>query len=160
VPGPGRLQRRRAAFWINERHHVGCEIHRGDDAVLEIADCIRELARRYDVQEVALDPWRAAALGAELEREGLTVSTYPQQDARVIPASQRLYDAIVNEKIVLPDLPELAQHAAGAVAKHSRRGWRIDRPNPRVEIDGVTALMMALDRLENRPAPVELLGWI
>jgi hypothetical protein len=31
---------------------------------------------------------------------------------------------------------------------------------PRVEIDGITALLMALDRLENRPAPVELLGWI
>jgi hypothetical protein len=27
-----------------------------------------------------------------------------------------------------------------------------DRPaNPRVEIDGISALMMALDRLENRP---------
>ena len=77
----------------------------------------------------------------------------------MIPASQRLYDAVINEKLVLPDLPELAQHAAGAIAKQSRRGWRVDRLNPRVEIDGVTALMMALDRLENRPAPVELLGW-
>lgn len=149
-----------AVAWVNEHHHVGCEIHRGDDAVLEIAECIRDLARRYDVQEIALDPWRAASLVAELEREGLTVSVFPQQDARVLPASQRLYDAIVNEKLVLPDLPELAQHAAGAIAKHSRRGWRIDRPNPRVEIDGITALMMCLDRLENRPAPVELIGWI
>jgi phage terminase large subunit-like protein len=86
-----------AVGWINDGHHVGCEIHRGDDAILEIADCIRELARRYDVQEVALDPWRAAALGAELEREGLTVSTFPQQDSRVIPASQRFYDAVINE---------------------------------------------------------------
>ena len=68
-----------AVCWINEQHHVGCEIHRGDDAILDIAECIRDLARRYDVQEVALDPWRAAALGAELEREGLTVSTFPQQ---------------------------------------------------------------------------------
>ncbi len=78
----------------------------------------------------------------------------------MIPASQRLYDAVINQRITVPDLPELAQHAAGAVAKHSRRGWRIDRPNPRVGIDGITALMMALDRLENRPAPVELVGWL
>jgi hypothetical protein len=49
---------------------------------------------------------------------------------------------------------------AGAIAKQSRRGWRIDRPNPRVEIDGITALLMALDRLENRPVPAELIGWI
>jgi hypothetical protein len=53
-----------------------------------------------------------------------------------------------------------ASSCAGAIAKQSRRGWRIDRPNPRVAIDGITALLMALDRLENRPAPVELLGWI
>lgn len=69
-----------SAVWINEQHHVGCEIHRGDDAVIK-------------------------------------------------------------EKLVLPDLPELAQHAAGAIAKQSRRGWRIDRPNPRTEIDGISALM-------------------
>ena len=85
---------------------------------------------------------------------------FPQQDAGVVPASQRLYDAIVDRRIVLPDSPELAQHAADAIARHSRRGWRIDRPNPRVEIDGISALMMALDRLENRPQPVELLGWL
>jgi hypothetical protein len=31
---------------------------------------------------------------------------------------------------------------------------------PAVAIDGITALLMALDRLETRPSPVELLGWI
>ncbi len=149
-----------AIAWINQSGHVGAELHRGDSAVLEVAETIRELAMQYDVQEIALDPWRAAGLGAELEREGLIVSTFPQQDSRVIPASQRLYDAIVEQRLTLPNLPELAQHAAGAVAKQSRRGWRIDRPNPRVEIDGITALMMCVDRLENRPAPVEVLGWL
>jgi len=121
---------------------------------------VRDLATRYRIREIAFDPWRAGQLAAELEREGMTVSVYPQQDARVIPASQRLYDAIIEKRLTLPSSPELAQHAAGAIAKHSRRGWRIDRPNPRVEIDGISALLMALDRLENRPAPVELLGWI
>ena len=127
-----------------------------------LEEVVTQYRRDRDVTtviEVTLDPWRAVALG-EREREGVTVSTFPQQDARVIPASQRLYDAVINQRITVPDLPELAQHAAGAVAKHSRRGWRIDRPNPRVEIDGITALMMALDRLENRPAPVALVGWL
>ena len=46
----------------------------------------------------------------------------------MIPASQRLYEAVIAGKLMLPDLPdlpdlpELTQHAAGAVAKHSRRG--------------------------------------
>jgi hypothetical protein len=55
---------------------------------------------------------------------------------------------------------ELAQHAAGAIAKHSRRGWRIDKPNSRVHVDGVIALCMACDRQANQPAPAQLVGWI
>jgi hypothetical protein len=51
-----------------------------------------------------------------------------------------------------------ASSCAGAIAKQSRRGWRIDRPNPRVAIDGITALLMALDRLENRPTGAYVIG--
>jgi hypothetical protein len=51
--------------------------------------------------------------------------------------------------------------AAGwPLAKHSRRGWRLDKPSPRIHIDGVIALAMALDRAENQPQPAELLGWL
>lgn len=58
------------------------------------------------------------------------------------------------------DDPELAQHAANAIAQHSRRGWRISKPTKRTHIDGIIALMMSLDRLENQPKPVEVLGWL
>ncbi len=107
-----------------------------------------------------MDPWRAAALRAELEREGLTVSTFRSRTAASSQPADGSTTPSSTEKLVLPDLPELAQHAAGTIAKQSRRGWRIDRPNPRTEIDGISALMMAVDRLENVPAPVELVGWI
>ena len=58
------------------------------------------------------------------------------------------------------DDPELAKHAADAIAKHSRRGWRIDKPTKRTHIDGLIALMMAIDRVENQPAPVQVIGWL
>jgi hypothetical protein len=36
-----------------------------------------------------------------------------------------------------------------------------DRPTQLARRDRrITALLMALDRLENRPCPVELVGWI
>jgi hypothetical protein len=44
--------------------------------------------------------------------------------------------------------------------RHSRRGWRIDKPNPRANIDAVIALAMAVERAEHKPEPVELLGWL
>jgi hypothetical protein len=44
--------------------------------------------------------------------------------------------------------------------RHSRRGWRIDKPNPRANIGAMIALAMAVERAEQKPEPVELLGWL
>ena len=78
----------------------------------------------------------------------------------MIPASQRLYDAVVEGKLVHPNDPELNRHAANAVARHSRRGWRLDEPKRSTNIDGVVALCMALERALAKPEPVALLGWL
>jgi hypothetical protein len=84
-----------AVVWVNERVHVGVEVLSGDRAVLEIADVVRELAERFTIVEVSFDPWRAGQIGQELEQRGIRVSAFPRHDARMIPASQRLYDAIL-----------------------------------------------------------------
>ena len=58
------------------------------------------------------------------------------------------------------DDPQLARHVADAIARHSRRGWRIDKPSARTHIDAMIALCMAVERAEYQPEPVELLGWL
>ena len=121
---------------------------------------IRPVAARYTILECAFDPWRAGQIGAELEQRGIRVSSFPQHDARMIPASQRLHDAIVEGRLTHPNDPKLNTHVAAAIARHGRRGWRIDRAKWDDKIDGVIALCMALDRLENRPEPAKLLGWL
>jgi hypothetical protein len=128
--------------------------------VLEAVDHVRSLAGIYNVRELVYDPWRFGQAAQELEREGMTCVAFPQHDARMIPASARLHAAIVEQRITLPDGHELAHHASDAVARHSRRGWRIDKPNPRANIDAVIALAMAVERAEQVPEPVELLGWL
>ncbi|MET0507947.1 MAG: terminase TerL endonuclease subunit, partial [Burkholderiaceae bacterium] len=138
----------------------GCEVLSGDRAVLAIADVVRELAEQYTVSECSFDPWRAGQIGQELEQRGIRVSAFPQHDARMIPASQRLYDAIIERRLVHPDDPRLNAHVAAAVARHGRRGWRIDRANRSDKIDAVVALCMALDRIENQPEPTRLVGWL
>ena len=94
------------------------------------------------------------------QREGLTVVQFPQNDVRMIPASANLHAAIVEQRLTLPDDPELARHAADAIARHSRRGWRIDKPRKETNIDAVIALCMAVSRAQQKPQPVELLGWL
>src|SRR5215212_748287 len=100
------------------------------------------------------------AVSGLLVTASTALTVFLQSDARMMPASAVLFDAITEQRITLPTSPELAQHAAGAIAKHTRRGWRIDKPNSRVHIDGIIALCMAVDRHANQSAPAELLGWI
>jgi hypothetical protein len=78
----------------------------------------------------------------------------------MIPASGVLHSAIIERRIVLPDLEELNQHAANTVAKHGRRGWRIDKPGDSQPNDAIIALAMAVDSCSSRPEPVKLLGWL
>lgn len=82
----------------------------------------------------------------------------PQTDVRMVPASAGLRAAIVEKRVQLPSDSVLATHAANAVAQHSRRGWRIASPARGVQVDGIVALAMAVERAEHRPAPVRLLG--
>ena len=149
-----------AVVWCNDRLHVGCGIYHGDSGVLDAVDHVRQLSAQFNVRELVYDPWRFGQAAQELEREGLTAVAFPQHDARMIPASARLHAAIVERRATLPADEEFARHAAEAIAKHSRRGWRIDKPNPRANIDAMIALAMAVERAEFKPEPVELLGWL
>jgi phage terminase large subunit-like protein len=149
-----------AVIWISERLHVGCSIYHGDQGVLDCVDKVRELAGQFNVRELVFDPWRFGQAAQELEREGITATQFPQTDARMLPASTRLYEAVVQQRLVLPDDNELRQHAAVAIAKHSRRGWRLDKTARSDNIDAIIALCMALEAAEVKPEPVELLGWL
>jgi hypothetical protein len=66
----------------------------------------------------------------------------------------------VRQKLVLPDDPELRRHAANAIARQKPRGWKIEAPDRSSNVDGITALMMALDRFENQPQAPKLIGWL
>ena len=88
---------------------------------------------------------------------------WPQSDSRMIPAGERLSAAILEGRLKHPGDPVLSAHVAAAVAKQTRRGARIVSAGGRhksTRIDGVIALLMAVSRAENRPAPARLVGWL
>lgn len=151
-----------AVIWISESLQVGCSIFEGEEGVLLALDRVRELAAEYLIAELIFDPWRFQQAALELEREGVRCVQFPQTSVRMTPASQRLRDAVVEGRLTLPPDPMLAKHAANAVQRHDRRGWRLDRPSraPEDAIDGLIALCMALERCEARPEPVRLVGWL
>jgi phage terminase large subunit-like protein len=79
----------------------------------------------------------------------------------MIPASAALHQAVVEGKIHHPDDPKLNEHVAAAVAKHGRRGWRIDQAERGANIDGLTALTMAYEAATApEPPATQVLGWL
>jgi hypothetical protein len=91
------------------------------------------------VRELVCDPWRFAQAALELEGNGIGAVAFARHDARLIPASARLCAAVVEQRLTLPFDSELARHAADAIGRHSGRGWRIDKPNRRTNIDAIIA---------------------
>jgi phage terminase large subunit-like protein len=139
-----------ALVWINSSRHVGCQFWHGEAGILGAKEAVFDLAQRYRLRALAYDPWRAGQLALEAQQAGVRVVQWPQTDVRACPASMRLHEAIRERSITLPDDATLRAHAMNAVQRHSRRGWRIDRPSrgPEAAVDGIVALMMALERLE------------
>jgi phage terminase large subunit-like protein len=150
-----------AVVWVTDDLRVGCQIYRGDEAVLDCLAKVRELAGTFDVREVAFDPWRFGQAAIELEREGLPVIAFPQSNVRMVPASELLYAAVKEKRLTHPNDPQLNHHLAAVVARQTERGPRLDKAKSRHEIDGAVALCMAIDRAEApKPEPARLLGWL
>ena len=156
-----------AVAWVGEEHddgtrHLGVAVYTGDEGVALALDKVRELARTYTLRECVADPWHWDLADLELRREGVLSIKFPQTDVRMVPASQKLRDAVVDRRLVLPPDRALAQQAAGAIQAHSRRGWRLERASrsPEHAIDAVVAAAMAWERATRTVRQARRLGYL
>ena len=68
--------------------------------------------------------------------------------------------AVVERRLTLSAEPELAAHASAAIARHSRRGWRLDKAARADNIDAAIALCMAVERAEHQSEPTQVVAWL
>ena len=149
-----------AVVWVTEDLRVASEVFTGNEAVLQCAAKVRDLAQEYTVVEVIADAWRFQQSMLELAERGIPVVEFPQSNARMGPASERLHAAIVERRLSHPDDPVLNAHVRQAIARDTPRGWRLDKLKSRDNIDAVVALAMAVESAESPTPTVELLGWL
>ena len=116
--------------------------------IIEVEDTIRETCRRYQVLEIACDPYRWARTFQILEDEGLPVVTFPQNASRMTPATTRFYEAVMNQTVTHNGDPQLARHVGNATLRIDSRGSRLskDKKGSNRRIDLTVASVMALDR--------------
>jgi phage terminase large subunit-like protein len=132
----------------------------GDDwqvPILDVESIIRNACRRWQVVEIACDPFRWARTYQILEGEGLPIVEFPQSPARMTPATTRFYESVMNRSISHSGDVRLARHIGNAVLKADSRGTRIykEHRNSTRRIDLAVAAVMALDRAAWHAAAVE-----
>jgi phage terminase large subunit-like protein len=104
-------------------------------------------------REIVCDPtyWQDEMF--QWSEAGLAVTEYPNTVSRTVPATAKLYEAIMNGKLVHNGDGALTRHMDNCILKiDSNRGARItkDYRNPRLKIDLAIALLMAYDRASAR----------
>jgi hypothetical protein len=146
--------------WVNADLHVGVGIYTAKAAMLEVVDHVaRHSPPNTRSARSAFDPWRFGQARQELEREGLVCVQFQQNDARMIPASSSLHAAVVERRITLPERRCSRATPRTPSARHPQRGGGSTSPQRDQHRRDHRALH-GVDRLENQPATVELLGWI
>jgi phage terminase large subunit-like protein len=116
--------------------------------IREVEQAIRDAAQRWTVREITADPFRWQRSLEALLDEGLPVTEYPQSPARMTPATQRLYEAVMTEGLTHSGDPAMARHIANAIVRDDARGYRIvkDSKHSTRRIDLAVCAVMALDR--------------
>jgi phage terminase large subunit-like protein len=116
--------------------------------VVEVEDAIRAACARWQVEEIACDPYRWARTFQVLEDEGLPVVVFPQSAARMTPATARFSEAILNQTLTHDGDPRLVRHVANATLRTDQRGSRLAKEsrNSTRRIDLAVASVMGVER--------------
>lgn len=121
--------------------------------IVDVEAEIRAACKRWQVREIVCDPYRWARTYQVLEDEGLPIVEFPQSPARMIPATQRFYESVLNTTVTHSGDPRLARHLANCVLRTDSRGSRLSKDSkgsPR-KIDLAVSAVMALERACQEP---------
>lgn len=107
--------------------------------------------KRYDVRELACDPWGwRSEIEAWAARHGETrvLEWNTAHAARMAPATDRLYQAVMTGEVTQDGDPRLTAHVGHCIAKSTPQGDLVSkdkRGSPR-KIDAAVAAIVAFDR--------------
>lgn len=112
-----------------------------------ILDSIDRDAQEYDLKEIAFDRWGATKIVQEISDKGLEVVQFGQGFASMSPPSKELEKMILSEEIAHNNNPVLTWMSSNIVVREDPAGnIKPDKEKSTEKIDGIVALIMALDR--------------
>lgn len=107
---------------------------------------LKEIAARYDVRQIAYDPYNARQLAMQLQEEdGLPVAEFRQGYLSMNEPTKRLHGMILSGQLQHGGNPILRWMATNAVVNSDPAGnIKLDKSRSREKIDGMVALVMAV----------------
>jgi phage terminase large subunit-like protein len=109
---------------------------------------LRKACKRWRVREVPADAYRWARSMQLLAKERIPIVEFPQRPSRMIPATTRLFEAVVNRQVTHSNDPRLTRHVSNAVLRVSSQGGMLSKDakwSPR-KIDLAVTSVMGFDR--------------
>ncbi len=118
--------------------------------ISEVEQTVLDFCQQYPrVREVACDPFRWQRSMEILQDKGVPIVEFPSTSARrMVPATQKVMDAVLEKKLVHDGNGLLARHVGNAVTKIDNLGARIvkDQRNSPRKIDAAVAMTICVDR--------------
>lgn len=112
-----------------------------------IEQFIDDLGRRFHIKEIAFDRWGAVQMAQDLEDMGFTMVQFGQGFRDMSPPSKELMRLLLEKRIRHGGNPVLRWMSGNAVVRRDPAGnIKPDKEKSTEKIDGIVALVMALDR--------------
>ena len=113
-----------------------------------IREDIREMAEVFDIHEIAYDRWGATQLVTQLEADGAECAPLGQGFASMSGPMKELDKLIAGQRLVHGGHPVLRWMAGNVAVEQDAAGnLKPSKKRSREKIDGVVALVMAVDRM-------------
>ncbi|MPL66028.1 hypothetical protein SDC9_11696 [bioreactor metagenome] len=112
-----------------------------------IREWVRDQAESYQIREIAYDRWNATQIVHDLEDDGATMVPFGQGFASMSGPTKELLNLVLSHKIRHGGNPVLRWMADNVVVQKDAAGnIKPDKEKSTEKIDGIVALIMALDR--------------
>lgn len=113
---------------------------------------IEKDAEKFNIDQIAFDRWGASSVTQNLEKQGMTMVQFGQGYASMSPPMKELERLILSEKIRHGNNPVLTWMADNLIARVDPSGnIKPDKEKSREKIDGMVALIMAIDLALRHP---------
>ena len=110
-----------------------------------IKEDLREFAGRFQIEQVAYDPWQATQLAQEMQAEGLLMVEVRQTVQNLSEPMKEVEAMVLQRKLAHGDCPILTWMASNVVAKlDAKDNIYPNKERPENKIDGIVGLIMGV----------------